>query len=312
LRRIFLLLLIFTLVLGTLAIRPAVALQTCNALPFSSESEFVLYERPVLRVNPDDAPTDARVIIRDGYEFRNNGTTKLADWAAYIVEPSHIGSAGTSNFGNDLCLSPNHTFEADPSSEDDYASMSSLGLERVHLVDPQAFGNTSTRFDLDLYSNIVPMHEDVIDAWKGFDKAIRDYVLRENQPAYVLTGTEYMLETPSLPGADEPHAIPSGYWKFVYITGTGERDPETNALDALISWEGMWVNQADCLADDSALNRSCQEEHDDGWQNRYIRPVDIEARTRFDFFTGLPNDVEYPMEQARNCSCYLNLEPPED
>ena len=38
---------------------------------------------------------------------------------------------------------------------------------------------------------------------------------------FVLTGPLYEREMPALPQADEPHRIPSGYWKVVAVESEG-------------------------------------------------------------------------------------------
>ena len=41
---------------------------------------------------------------------------------------------------------------------------------------------------------------------------------------YVMTGPLYERQMPALPGADETHRVPSGYWKIVAIqNGNGIR-----------------------------------------------------------------------------------------
>jgi len=272
--------------------------QACNALPFSAQSEQLPFGRPVLRVNAADAPQNIDLVIRDHYEFRNNGNTKLVDWVAYYVDGSTFGSAGQPNYGNDLCLQPGKTFEADPASEDDYANASGLGLARVPLIDPATFGNSPTRFDLDLYSNIVPMHSAFVEQWLEFEEIIRAYVTHNDQPVYVIAGTEYFYDMPSLPGADEAHKIPSGFWKFAYFEGTGERTEGGVIVDPVIKHDGIWFNQTDCLSGDQALVQQCIKDHED-WRDRQVRFVDIEARTKFDFNTLVPNEDEYPSEQSR-------------
>jgi len=273
-----------------------VALQACNALPFSAQSEHVLFGRPVLLVNEADAPQTIDLVFREIFELRNNGDNKFADWVGYYLDGSTFGAAGQPNYGNDLCINSSRTLEADPSDADDYANANNLGLERAHLADPVSFGNSPNRFDLDLYSNIVPMHEALVPAWKEFEAVVRAYITRENQPLYVLTGTEYKYEMPNLPGADEDHNVPSGFWKFVLYEGDTTPNEDGFATEHKIEYAGIWFDQSGCLSGDDTLVSACEEDHED-WRDRPIRFVDIEGFTRFDFNTDLPNDEEYPNER---------------
>ena len=47
--------------------------------------------------------------------------------------------------------------------------------------------------------------------------------VEQGEAVYVLTGPLYERDMERLPGADEPHRIPSGYWKIVLVGG----DPST-------------------------------------------------------------------------------------
>lgn len=41
------------------------------------------------------------------------------------------------------------------------------------------------------------------------------------EAVYGITGPLYEQIIPQLPGADEPHVVPSGYWKILAITEGG-------------------------------------------------------------------------------------------
>ena len=265
------------------------ALQSCNALPFTDESEHHLYGRPVLRINPANAPQTIDLIIRQNYEIRNNGDNKFADWVAYYIDGSSFGTASSSvNYGNDLCIAPNRTLEADPADMDDFLNAQSLGLVRTHLASNLTFAGAPNASDLDLYSNIVPMHEAMVDTWIEFEQLIRDYVLREG-PVYVIAGPEYRKEMPSLPEADEDHTIPSGYWKFVY-------EDQGNELHQL-NWKykGVFFDQSGCFSSDAEVAQTCREKISD-WRNNPIRWVDVQGFTRLDFNTELENGLEQDVE----------------
>ena len=264
-------------------------LQSCNSLPFSDDSEHHLYGRPVLRINPANAPQTIDLINRGNYELRNNGDRKFADWVAYYIDGSTFGAAtGNVNFGNDLCISAARTLEADPADMDDYINAQSLGIVRTHLASNLTFAGAPNASDLNLYSNIVPMHESMVETWIEFEQLIREYVLREG-PVYVITGPEYRKEMPSLPEADEDHLIPSGYWKFVY-------EDQGNELHQL-NWKykGVFFDQSGCFSSDSEVAQTCRDKISD-WRNNSIRWVDVQGFTRLDFNTTLENGLEQDVE----------------
>ena len=280
-------------------IQSATGLQACNALPFSEDSEHILFGRPVLRVNPADAPTTIDLIIRNHYEFRNHGDNKFADWTGYFLDGSTFGVVDEEeeiNFGNDLCISPDRTLEADPSNVDDFANADSVGYVRAHLASNVTFAGTPSASDLNLYSNIVPMHEGIVDAWNEFEQVIRDFVVREETSIYVLAGPAYRLDMPSLPGADEDHLVPSGYWKFAYLLLNDSPDS--------FRYRGIWLDQSGCLSEDEDVVQTCRDKNAD-WRNNPIRWVDVQGFTRLDFLTQMNNTSEQRVERLQG---FLELE----
>ena len=292
---------IFTILLltSTLNIAPAVGLQACNALPFSDESDHILFGRPVLRVNAADAPTTIDLLIRNTYELRNHGDNKFADWVAYFLDGSTFGEVDPEeeiNYGNDLCINPNRTLEADPSDADDFSNSDSAGYLRGHLASNLTFAGTPSGSDLNLYSNIVPMHEGIVDAWNEFEQVVRDFVIREETSIYVIAGPAYRVNMPNLPGADEDHRVPSGYWKFVYLLLNDSPDS--------LRYRGIWLDQSGCLSEDEDVVQTCVDKNND-WRNNPIRWVDVEGFTRFDFLTHMNNTSEQRVERLQG---FLELE----
>ena len=57
--------------------------------------------------------------------------------------------------------------------------------------------------------------------------------MREGHIVYVITGPLYEKEMPKLPGADEEHRIPSGYFKIIIHQAQGN-DPKTLQTAAFI------------------------------------------------------------------------------
>jgi endonuclease G len=55
--------------------------------------------------------------------------------------------------------------------------------------------------------------------WNVLEQAERRFVLEKNAPLYVVTGPLYEREMPKLPGADEAHTVPSGYFKVIAFDG---------------------------------------------------------------------------------------------
>ena len=80
---------------------------------------------------------------------------------------------------------------------------------------------------------------------------------------------------PSLPEADEPHRVPSGYWKIVLVQSG-------KTLDSIKS--ASFIFDQNTRRNDKVLNHLCTIE-------------DIERKTGLDFLRELPDDVETQIEK---------------
>jgi endonuclease G len=90
---------------------------------------------------------------------------------------------------------------------------------------------------------------------------------------FVMTGTLHEREMPKLPHANEPHLIPSGYWKVVAVR------------------RGSRAHVAAFIMDqDTPRNANyCTEEH-------HVTVEDVEARTELDLF---PRFTETTVRERR-------------
>lgn len=162
---------------------------------------------------PTGAPETNDLVVREIYALSSNDETKFADWVAYRVTSSTIGTSKDLNRGwqADPTLDESETLE-----EKDYKGASAeLGVDRGHQAPLAAFANTVYWRDTNLLSNITPQKKALNQGpWRILEEAIRDaaYHLRE---LFVVTGPLYEREMKTMPGADEPHTVPSGYWKVV-------------------------------------------------------------------------------------------------
>lgn len=160
---------------------------------------------------PLGASADNALIVREIYALSANGESKFADWVAYVVTPDTIGRSQSRVWAPDPWLDPAETLEPE-----DYAGANAaLGTDRGHQVPLAAFSGTPHWADTNFLSNITPQMAPLNQgAWERLEA--RERVLAETGArVYVLTGPLYERDMPALPGADEPHALPSGYWKVI-------------------------------------------------------------------------------------------------
>ena len=92
---------------------------------------------------------------------------------------------------------------------------------------------------------------------------------------HVMTGPFYERPMPAMPGADEVHLVPSGYWKIVAVE------------------DGRGVRTAGFVFDQDTGRR---ESHCDS--DKAASPQEIGGRTGLDFFHGLDRAAQDEAEQG--------------
>ncbi len=167
---------------------------------------------------PAGAETN-QVIMREIYTLSNNAKTKFADWVCYKVTPQTIGKSKTRRWKADPALEEPQTLE--PS---DYkAAHKTIQTDRGHQAPLASFAGTNYWKDTNYLSNITPQKSALNQgSWVKLEHTVRK-LARQYGAVWVMTGPLYTKEMPKLPGADEPHVVPSGYWKIV-IVKTGKKE----------------------------------------------------------------------------------------
>lgn len=164
---------------------------------------------------PTGTPETNDMVIREIYALSNNPDTKFADWVAYRVTRETIGTSDSlgRNWQNDDLLAADATLE-----DDDYTGASqALRTDRGHQAPLASFAGTHFWRVTNILSNITPQKSALNQGpWQRLETAVRDaaYALRG---VYVVTGPLFDAdESPmQLPGADELHSVPTGYFKVV-------------------------------------------------------------------------------------------------
>ena len=152
------------------------------------------------------------IINRPIYSLQNNSETKFADWVAYQVTDQTInGPSRSRSWKADPSLAANVTLEP----KDYTGAYNSIGTDRGHQVPLASFSNTSHWAMTNYLSNITPQKSDLNRGpWKNLEAAVRN-IAGTGQNVFVVTGPLYERPFAVLPGADEDHTVPSGYFKVV-------------------------------------------------------------------------------------------------
>lgn len=147
------------------------------------------------------------------YALSNNPDTKFADWVAYEVDILNFGDSPGRSWKADPLLSEDSTLE--PS---DYkgANNSALKADRGHQAPLASFAGSHYWAELNYLSNITPQNKNLNQGpWKNLEDAVRAAV-KYRDSLFVITGPIYEGTPLQLPKADEPHQVPSAYFKIIY------------------------------------------------------------------------------------------------
>lgn len=168
---------------------------------------------------PSGSPETNDIVIRDVYILSSNDATKFADWVAYRVTKDTIGSTAKRTWRPDPWLADNETLEP----EDYTGANAALGTQRGHQVPLASFTGTVHWVTTNYLSNITPQKSALNQgSWSKLERAVRTLAVEEAPVAvYVMTGPLYEREMPIMPGADESHQVPSGYWKIITVEARG-------------------------------------------------------------------------------------------
>ena len=180
---------------------------------------------------PLGTPPTNDLIIRDIYALSNNDSTKFADLVAYRLDSETVkGKAKTNRVWKaDPWLAKEETLEP----ADYNGANKALKTDRGHQAPLASFKGTKHWNQTNYLSNITPQKSNLNQyPWKKLEKKVRNFAMARNT-VYVLTGPLYEKDMPKLPGADENHKIPSGYWKII-IYQDNSNDPNTLRTPAFI------------------------------------------------------------------------------
>lgn len=203
-----------------------------SALGVSAQNRPEIHCKHFFNGYPFGAPASNDLIIRDVYAMSNNDATKFADWVAYRLTVHEVfGELEIERkWRSDPWLADEETLEPSPSSKDDYKSASgTLKTDRGHQAPLASFKGSRYASQTNLLSNITPQKKDLNQGpWKNLEEQVRG-IVKTGKTVYVMTGPIYNADMPSLPNANEPHKIPSAYWKVVILV-TGKNSFEHAAF----------------------------------------------------------------------------------
>ncbi len=189
------------------------------SLLLTSYSVFAVNSSHCPHSCPSGTPSSNFVVFRAPYTLSNNATTSFADWVAYRIAPSTIQGGRSRNFRADPLLFPSRTLEP----ADYTGAHAQIGTDRGHQAPLASLGAFSDFQALNYLSNITPQASGLNQGpWNILESRVRGLVQGGGfNEVFVATGPLYEFFFATLPGADEGHTVPSGYWKVIYTNVNG-------------------------------------------------------------------------------------------
>lgn len=221
---------------------------------------------------PIGAPAGNRTVDHDILRLSHNSTTKFSDWVAYrITIASKTGPTRSRNFKGDPLVPNDHELETS-----DYAgAFAQININKGHQAPLASFKGSPHWARTNYMTNITPQQNDLNKgSWKYLESAVRD-LADYGYPVFVMTGPLYERAMTPLPNSNEPHVIPSGYWKIIATFEEGEY------------WSAAFI-----LDQSTPMSTS----HCTG----AVTIADVERRSGLDFYTelGIANEVD--IEEGTN------------
>lgn len=249
----------------------------CFSFPLYAQPSFYpeIHCKHFIYGYPTGTPTTNDLIIRDIYALSSNDTTKLADWVAYRLDKETVsGNAETTrNWKVDPWLEDKETLEPN-----DYKNAyEKLKVDRGHQAPLGSFKGTNCWQETNYLSNITPQKSELNQSpWEKLEEKERS-LAKTGNVIYVMTGPLYERDMPVLPGANELHRVPSGYWKIIVIPGKS-----VNSLEVAAFMFNQDTPRSDKVIDHiSTIN-------------------EIEKRSGLNFLRELPDDIEEKIENNDN------------
>lgn len=241
-------------------------------------------EDPLLFGNPSYATTNVAnennyLMPKPQYTLSYNRSKATANWVAWRLDTSWLGSFNNGNFEIDNTLPPGwYRVDGDIDYDEpvyDRGHMTPAG-DRTNTQ-----ANNSATF---LMTNIVPQHPDNNQGpWNEFENYIRSVAQAGNE-IYQITGPTGNIGTIGAT-AENRIVVPSHTWKVVLIMTNGSDDLRRAARS---------TRAFGIIIPNTAQNRNTP------WRNFRVTVDAVEALTGHDFFSEIPAATQALIERRRD------------
>ena len=224
-------------------------------------------------------PSNNVMLFKPGYVTSYNPARGGPNWVSWNTNATTFGDAERCEcFSGDAALP-----EAQRIVDFDYVSG---GYDRGHMV--QSESRTSTHSEnaaTFLMTNILPQAANNNQGpWLGFENFLNDQARVQHKQVYVVAGGEYAASPTTLKGEGRV-AIPDYTWKVAIVVNNGAGLADVHSPSDITVYA---IRIPNLLATAPAKN---------GNYSPFVTTIDdVEARTGYDFFAALPDNIERIVE----------------
>ncbi|HEX6588928.1 MAG TPA: DNA/RNA non-specific endonuclease [Longimicrobiales bacterium] len=233
----------------------------------------------------DDTPSDEHLIVRDEYALSYNATRGGANWVAWNLDGSHIGTAPRCE-----CYTPDPLRPAGSYGVVNFDYTGS-GYSRGHVT--QSFNRTVTLPDnaaTYFTSNILPMSSaNNSGPWGDFENYTTNRARNDGDEVYIVAGGEYAENAPTLKNQGTV-AIPSWTWKVAVFLDRDETLADVATRDDIEIIAIRTPNRLEAGVDGSIAGISRD------WETYVIEVDELEALIGYDLLALLPDAIEAILE----------------
>ena len=235
-------------------------------------------------------PAHDVVLSKPGYVTSYNSARGGPNWVSWNINASTFGDAERCE-----CFSPDTTLGATPTPGIPRASwitdqhyIGTGGYDRGHMVQSESRTSTASENAATfLMTNILPQASNNNQgAWLGFEEFLNARAQTDHKQVYVVAGGEYVNNPGTLANSSGRVAIPDFTWKVAIVVNNGGGLSDVHGTSDIT----MYAVRIPNLTTTAPATKSKD-------YSTYVTTVDdIEARTGYDFFAALPDNIENVLE----------------
>lgn len=230
------------------------------------------------------------MLTKAAYVTSYNPSRGGPNWVSWNINASTFGDAERCE-----CFSPDTTLGAKPTPDiaaanwiNDQDYIGTGGYDRGHMVQSESRTSTASENAATfLMTNILPQASNNNQgAWLGFEEFLNARAQVDHKQVYVVAGGEYAAHPGTLANSNGRVAIPDYTWKVAIVVNNGGGLSGVHGLSDITMYAVRIPNLTTTAPATKSKNYSA-----------YVTTVDaIEAKTGYDFFAALPDNIENVLE----------------